>query len=96
MEPDTPTDLTGAEIPIGSRVIAVADAFDAMTQARPYGQAISSSEALAELQRCEGSQFDPVVVKALTSAIDHHTNGAVLDALSASDPAYSPTEVPVV
>jgi len=91
-----PDRLTGAEIPIGSRVIAVADAFDAMTQARPYGQAISSSEALAELQRCEGSQFDPVVVKALTSAIDHHTNGAVLDALSASDPAYSPTEVPVV
>ena len=48
-------------------MIAAADAFDAMTSGRPYRAAISPADALAELQRCAGTQFDPAVVAAFTS-----------------------------
>ncbi len=59
-----PDGLVGEEIPMGARVIAVCDAFDAMTTDRPYQSAVPLTEALAELQRCAGGQFDPVVVEA--------------------------------
>lgn len=51
-------------IPIGSRIIGVADAFDAMTSDRPYRRAMSREDALFELVRCSGTQFDPSVVEA--------------------------------
>jgi len=54
-----PHRLGGAEIPIEARLLGVADAFDAMTSLRPYRPALSVEQALAELQRCAGSQFDP-------------------------------------
>ncbi len=60
-----PDGLAGETIPLGSRVIAVAVAFAALTAQRPYRPALSSSEALAELRRCAGTQFDPTVVEAL-------------------------------
>jgi two-component system cell cycle response regulator len=59
-----PDKLTEQQIPVGSRVIAVADAFDAMTAERPYNAAVTPQLALAELRRSAGSQFDPVVVDA--------------------------------
>jgi two-component system cell cycle response regulator len=59
-----PDGLRGEAIPLGSRVILVADAFDAMTSERSYGRVLSSDEALAELRRCSGSQFDAAVVAA--------------------------------
>jgi HD-GYP domain-containing protein (c-di-GMP phosphodiesterase class II) len=59
-----PDGLSGEGIPLGSRVILVADAFDAMTSERSYGHVLSSDEALAELRRCAGTQFDPAVVAA--------------------------------
>jgi HD-GYP domain-containing protein (c-di-GMP phosphodiesterase class II) len=57
-----PDALAGVEIPLGARIIAVCDAFDAITSDRPYSPARSADDALAELRRCAGTQFDPAVV----------------------------------
>jgi putative two-component system response regulator len=54
----------GEEIPLGARILAVADSFDAMTSDRPYRSAMAVDIALAEIKKCAGTQFDPVVVKA--------------------------------
>jgi diguanylate cyclase (GGDEF)-like protein len=59
-----PDGLRGDEIPLASRVIAVCDAYDAMTGPRPYRLGMSREGAIAELRRCAGSQFDPLVVNA--------------------------------
>ena len=59
-----PDGLSGEEIPLGARIIAVCDAFDAMVSPRPYRTPVSESEAVEELTRCSGSQFDPHVVEA--------------------------------
>jgi putative two-component system response regulator len=56
--------VTGEQIPLGARILAAADSFDAMTSDRPYRTSIPVSEAIAEVIRCSGTQFDPVVVKA--------------------------------
>jgi putative two-component system response regulator len=53
--------VAGKDIPLGARVLAVADAFDAMTSDRPYRSAMSIEEALDEIRRCAGTQFDPTV-----------------------------------
>jgi two-component system cell cycle response regulator len=63
-----PDALDGEQIPIGARVIAVADAFAAMTGVRPYAVRRSVEAALAELQACAGTQFDPAVVAAFAVA----------------------------
>jgi diguanylate cyclase (GGDEF)-like protein/PAS domain S-box-containing protein len=57
-----PDALAGAAIPLGSRIIAVCDAYDAMVSDRPYRGSFGSAQALAELRRCAGAQFDPEVV----------------------------------
>jgi diguanylate cyclase (GGDEF)-like protein len=57
-----PDRLAGTDIPLGARIIAVCDAFDAMITDRPYSPARRTDEALAELRRCAGSQFDPAIV----------------------------------
>jgi two-component system, cell cycle response regulator len=59
-----PDKLAGEEIPLGSRIVAVCDSWDAMTTTRAYRGAMPVSEALAELERCAGTQFDPRVVAA--------------------------------
>ena len=64
-----PHGLAGDEIPLLARIAHVADAFDAMTSARAYRPARGSAEALAELWKCAGAQFDAEVVHALASAL---------------------------
>jgi putative nucleotidyltransferase with HDIG domain len=59
-----PHRLSGAAIPVEARVLAVADAFDAMTSGRPYRHALSEQDALLELERCAGYQFDPELTHA--------------------------------
>jgi HD-GYP domain-containing protein (c-di-GMP phosphodiesterase class II) len=63
-----PTGRGGAEIPIGARVLAVVDAFDAMTSDRPYRRALPAEAAIAEVDRCAGGQFDPVVARVFVGA----------------------------
>lgn len=59
-----PYGMKGEEIPLGARIFAVADTYDAMTSSRPYREAMPHEIALEEIERCAGSQFDPVVVAA--------------------------------
>jgi HD-GYP domain-containing protein (c-di-GMP phosphodiesterase class II) len=59
-----PLGLAGEEIPLAARIVFVCDSYDAMISKCPYGQSKNEDEALAELRRCAGSQFDPRVVAA--------------------------------
>ena len=63
-----PDGIDREDIPLGARIVAVCDAYDAMTSARPYAEAMPSKDALAELRRCAGTQFDPEVVEAFAGA----------------------------
>jgi HD-GYP domain-containing protein (c-di-GMP phosphodiesterase class II) len=63
-----PNRLSGEEIPLAARIIAVADSYDAMVQRRAYHEPRSAMEACAELQRCAGSQFDPRIVAIFLSS----------------------------
>jgi diguanylate cyclase (GGDEF)-like protein len=65
-----PDGLAGEAIPLGARIIFVCDAFDAMRTDRAYSAAIGPAEALAELRRCAGSQFDPRVVEAFAATLE--------------------------
>jgi diguanylate cyclase (GGDEF)-like protein len=64
-----PDGLAGTEIPLGARILFVADAFDAMTSEGLYGKACSPDDALSELVLCAGTQFDPSVVEALAAEL---------------------------
>jgi HD-GYP domain-containing protein (c-di-GMP phosphodiesterase class II) len=65
-----PRKLKGDEIPLGSRIITVADSFDALTTNRPYRTALTREDALEELTRCAGTQFDPDVVDSFRSLLE--------------------------
>lgn len=67
-----PGGLSGTQIPVESRIILVADAYDAMTTERPYGRVLDPDEALDEISRFAGTQFDPLMVDA---AHDAHRSG---------------------
>ena len=56
--------VQGKDIPLGARIVAAADTFDAMTSDRPYRSATSTDSAIEEIKRCAGTQLDPEVVEA--------------------------------
>jgi putative nucleotidyltransferase with HDIG domain len=95
-----PDGLAGEAIPLGARIIAVADAFDAMTSERVYRPAMSVADALAELRRGQGTQFDPQIVEAFHQAATAGLLG--LDAaggaetLTDSERQPAPTEAELV
>jgi HD domain len=73
-----PSHLAGEQIPLGARIVAVADAFDAMTSARPYRAALSHEQALDTLQNEAGQQLDPVAVHAFVEYYNGRRVTAVL------------------
>jgi two-component system cell cycle response regulator len=79
-----PDQLAGDEIPLGSRIVAVCDAYDAMVSDRPYRRAMSKQEAIEELRACAGTQFDPAVVDAFVAALES-TASDEIDAVHRSD-----------
>jgi len=66
-----PFGLSEKEIPVGCRILAIVDAYDAMTNDRPYRKAMSSEKALAEIVKCAGIQFDSELVKIFTEVINN-------------------------
>ncbi|MEV6790965.1 HD-GYP domain-containing protein [Streptomyces sp. NPDC051320] len=101
-----PYGLSGQQIPEFARVVAIADAFDAMTSTRSYRRARPVDAALTELQRCAGTQFDPRMVQAFVRALaqhgwrpavtadepDAHALGPVPQARTGASPAASATD----
>ena len=69
-----PDGLEGEEVPLGARIISICDAFGAMTEERSYKPAFSIPEALAELRRCAGTQFDPHLVEVFCRIITARTS----------------------
>jgi len=65
-----PRGLKGDDIPLEARILAIADVYDAITSIRPYRNQLTSQEALTELRRCAGTQFDPELVKIFCQAIE--------------------------
>jgi putative nucleotidyltransferase with HDIG domain len=99
-----PRSLKGEDIPLGARIFAVVDAYDAMTSDRPYRLALLHEDALKEIRQQAGSQFDPVIVAPFFAAVrkgfitpDMPVNGhkPLLDTPNASGPTPSPKEVHV-
>lgn len=80
-----PLGIKGEAIPLACRILSIVDAYDAMTNDRPYRSAMSSEEAIAEIERCAGTQFDPNLVQAFKDIVASALNakpeeqGAVLN-----------------
>jgi HD-GYP domain-containing protein (c-di-GMP phosphodiesterase class II) len=72
-----PDGLAGSDIPLGARIVAVCDAYDAIVADRAYRRGRSAAEALEELGRCAGTQFDPEVVAAFTAVMAAQTQSRV-------------------
>jgi HD-GYP domain-containing protein (c-di-GMP phosphodiesterase class II) len=70
-----PCGIAGEQIPLEARVLAVADAFDAMTSPRPYRAPLSADRALDEVRRCAGTQFDPNVASVFCTLVQRRTTG---------------------
>jgi len=88
-----PDGLAGEAIPLGSRIIAVCDAFDAMTSERPYSVAMVRARALEEVERGAGGQFDPRVAAALRRVVECHSGADGGHHLRAASPGRRPGAV---
>ncbi len=87
-----PDGVSGNEIPIGSRIIAVADAYDAMTSDRPYRKALSQETAVDEIRKGALSQFDPQVVASFLHVADERTRVTPITRVPEHTPAAFPEE----
>jgi diguanylate cyclase (GGDEF)-like protein len=74
-----PDGLAATAIPLGARIVAVCDAYDAMISKRPYQVGITSAAAVSELHACAGAQFDPDVVHAFTTVVTNRDRGRGVD-----------------
>lgn len=74
-----PEGLRGKDIPLGARIVAVADTYDAMTSTRAYRKALSHATAAAELKRCAGTQFDADIVEAFLSELDRRRDSGAAE-----------------
>jgi putative two-component system response regulator len=81
--------LTGEQIPLSARIVAVIDVFDALTHDRPYKKAWPVDEAVAELQRQNGTQFDPRVLEAFMQVLEREP------LIFENDPPAAPTSSPL-
>jgi HD-GYP domain-containing protein (c-di-GMP phosphodiesterase class II) len=88
--------LQGEHIPLGARIIAAADAYDAMTSDRPYRRAMSTDEALREIQRQKAWQFDPLVADALIGLVQQEAAGVYggVPVAGAPTPVARPSPAP--
>ncbi len=75
-----PDHLRGEDIPLEARILAVADTFDSMTAVRPYRKTPGFATAMEELQRCAGTQFDPEIIPAFISMMQHRAREPQRDA----------------
>lgn len=80
-----PDGLAGDEIPLGARIVALCDAFDAMVTDRPYKDGMSTEAAVAEIKRCSGTQFDPVVADAFLAVFGSQGGGAAISQTAGND-----------
>ena len=78
-----PHGLAGRDIPLGARIVAVADAYHAMVHERPYQNVRTHAEALVELQRCAGTQFDPDIIAIFCRLFAHEVPADGSDAIAA-------------
>ena len=78
-----PTRRAGEAIPFEGRILAVADAFDAMTSSRPYRSTLTPRDAAEEVRRCAGTQFDPTVAGAFVAALEAGEIVSGCDAIAA-------------
>ncbi|MCB0062179.1 MAG: HD-GYP domain-containing protein [Caldilineaceae bacterium] len=74
-----PAGLTAAEIPLEARILNVCDSVEAMASDRPYHRALSAEQIIAEVQRCSGTQFDPVVAQAFIIVAERETNQFIVN-----------------
>jgi putative nucleotidyltransferase with HDIG domain len=82
--PENPGLPQGRDIPLGARILTIADAFDAMVSDRPYHRPKNREQAFTELRRCAGKQFDPELVERLITAVQASDNTRAQPALSVS------------
>ena len=75
-----PDGLRGEAIPLEARIVSACDAFNAMTTSRSYRRAMPLGAAMAEMERCAGTQFDPRVIGALLRVVDHDAPARLADA----------------
>lgn len=81
-----PDKLRGEAIPLGARILAVVDAYGAMTETRPYRPARTHAEAVEEIRRCAGTQFDPRVAAVFCAVVERGEDGPSVSAASDGPP----------